>query len=156
MVMDSVLRELSNFECPGDSSDDSRDNAPLNPEAEGLVDRCTVLLEEVEAFQRSLRRNKLEKGVELRHFHGSLKSELRGLQMVCSNNRDFSVFRNCHREYSVLIVADILISVNLRCAYIFRCPTYTKVFKFVLSRNGLVCSQVNHRYQGTYEIIHHH
>lgn len=56
---------------------------PLNPEAEDLVDRCTLLLDEVEAFQRSLRRNKQEKGVELRHFQGSVKSELRGLQMVC-------------------------------------------------------------------------
>lgn len=81
--MDPLKREPSNFDFIGDSSDDDRDEGPLNPEAEGLVDRCTLLLEEVEAFQRSLRRNRLEKGVELRHFQGSIKSELRVLETVC-------------------------------------------------------------------------
>lgn len=85
--MDPLKGEPSNFDFTGDSSDDDQDRGPLNPEAEGLVDRCTLLLDEVEAFQRSLRRNKLEKGVELRHFQGSVKSELRGLQMVCSSSR---------------------------------------------------------------------
>lgn len=83
--MDPLKGEPSNFGFAGDSSDD--DQGPLNPEAESLVDRCMLLLDEVEAFQRSLRRNKLEKGVELRHFQGSVKSELRGLQMVCSSSR---------------------------------------------------------------------
>lgn len=81
--MEPLKHEPLNFDFAGDSSDDGQDDGPLNPEAEGLVDRCTLLLEEVEAFQRSLRRNKLEKGVELRHFQGSVKSELRGLEMVC-------------------------------------------------------------------------
>lgn len=91
MIMDPPPDEDSKFDLAGDSSDDSREQGPLNPEAEGLVDRCTLLLEEVEAFQRSLRRNKLEKGVELRHFQGSVKSELRGLQMVCSRHKPFRV-----------------------------------------------------------------
>lgn len=82
--MDPLRYQPSNFDFAGDSpdDDDDQDEGPLNPEAEDLVDRCTLLLEEVEAFQRSLRRNKLEKGVELRHFQGSVRSELRGLEMV--------------------------------------------------------------------------
>lgn len=80
--MASLAQVPTNFGFAGDSSDD-QDDGPLNPEAEDLVDRCNILLDEVEAFQKSLRRNKLEKGVELRHFQGSVKSELRGLEMVC-------------------------------------------------------------------------
>ncbi|KAH0602603.1 uncharacterized protein H6S33_008684 [Morchella sextelata] len=73
-----------NFDFAGDSSDDEDgvEGGPLNPEAEDLVDRCSELLDEVEAFQKSLRRNKLEKGVELRHFQTAVKSELRGLQSL--------------------------------------------------------------------------
>lgn len=83
--MDSLEYKAPKFGPAEDSSDDDdqENGGPLNPEAEDLVDRCTLLLDEVEAFQRSLRRNKLEKGVELRHFQGSVKNELRGLQMVC-------------------------------------------------------------------------
>lgn len=84
MDLQKTQKPIHNFDFAGDSSDDEDgvEGGPLNPEAEDLVDRCSELLDEVEAFQKSLRRNKLEKGVELRHFQTAVKSELRGLQSV--------------------------------------------------------------------------
>ena len=52
--------------------------------AEGLLGRCTSLLEEIEAFQRALRRNGLEKSVQLRPFLNQVRSEHRCLQAVCN------------------------------------------------------------------------
>ncbi|RPB09255.1 hypothetical protein P167DRAFT_608064 [Morchella conica CCBAS932] len=84
MDLQKTQKPIHNFDFAGDSSDDEDgvEGGPLNPEAEDLVDRCSELLDEVEAFQKSLRRNKLEKGVELRHFQTAVKSELRGLQSL--------------------------------------------------------------------------
>lgn len=52
----------------------------LNPAAAALLGRATVLLDEVEAFQRSLRQANLEKTVELRSFVRQAKHEQRQLQ----------------------------------------------------------------------------
>lgn len=70
---------------PNDQYSFSPSSSPepvLNPAAEALLDRSTVLLEEIESFQRSLRRSNLEKTVELRLFLNQVKSEHRGLQGV--------------------------------------------------------------------------
>lgn len=58
------------------------DSSILNPLAEALLDRSTILVEEIELFQRSLRKNNLEKKVELRLFLNQVKSEYRSLQGV--------------------------------------------------------------------------
>jgi hypothetical protein len=65
------------------SASEDEGDGPLNPAAEALFDRCTDLLEEVEAFQRALLRNKLEKTVELRLFVNQVKAEHRSIQGVC-------------------------------------------------------------------------
>jgi hypothetical protein len=61
---------------------DEGDDNVLNPEAEALLDRSTILLTEVESFQKSLRRANLERTVELRLFLNQVKSEHRCLQGV--------------------------------------------------------------------------
>jgi hypothetical protein len=80
---------LANDVDPNDKyafSDDGSDDGSisLNPAAEALLDRSTALLEEIESFQRSLRRSGLEKSVELRLFLSQVKSEHRCLQGVSS------------------------------------------------------------------------
>jgi hypothetical protein len=54
----------------------------LNPEAEALLDRSTILLTEIESFQKSLRRAGHERTIELRLFLNQVKSEHRCLQGV--------------------------------------------------------------------------
>jgi hypothetical protein len=63
------------------SSDGESEDA-LNPEAEALLDRSTILLTEIESFQKSLRRAGHERTVELRLFLNQVKSEHRCLQGV--------------------------------------------------------------------------
>ena len=52
--------------------------------ASDLVQRCHVLLDELEQFQRYLAEQKKSKEVELRHFKTNIKTELKSLQKVIS------------------------------------------------------------------------
>lgn len=72
---------MSALAVPNDYYDlSSDDEKALNPAAELLLARITDLLEEVEAFQRALRRQKLEKTVEVRLFLNQVKAEFRFIQ----------------------------------------------------------------------------
>ncbi|KAA8903852.1 hypothetical protein FN846DRAFT_907974 [Sphaerosporella brunnea] len=61
-------------------SESEGEEGVLNPEAEALLDRSTILLNEIESFQKSLRRANIERTVELRLFVNQVKSEHRCLQ----------------------------------------------------------------------------
>lgn len=63
-----------------ETASDDEHVGSLHPAAEALLDRLTALLDEVEAFQKSLRRNLVEKSVELRLFLGQVKAEMRCIQ----------------------------------------------------------------------------
>ncbi|KAL7272755.1 hypothetical protein RUND412_004424 [Rhizina undulata] len=84
----------STFIAEDQYSSTSEDEAPVNPEAEALLTRAETILSEVEAFQKALRRNKLDKTVELRHFLSGVKSErasLLGLSLQPANSS-----KTCH------------------------------------------------------------
>jgi hypothetical protein len=51
--------------------------------AADLLDQCHVLLDELEQFERYLVNHKKDRGVELRHFKNSVKSEQKSLEKVC-------------------------------------------------------------------------
>lgn len=70
------------FSSGDEGPDDPNDQ--LNPAAEALLTRCNALLGEVESFQRSLRRAKVERTVELRLFMNQVKAEQRAIQGVCN------------------------------------------------------------------------
>jgi hypothetical protein len=65
-----------------DSEEEDGAEATTNPGAEAVLAKCTKLLEEIESFQTSLRRNKLENSVEIRGFLTQVKAEHRIIQGV--------------------------------------------------------------------------
>lgn len=94
---DNVLDSEFNSSDVGVEAEEKREASPdapaststssptpeARPMAEALLARCTSLLEEIEAFQHGLRRNNLEKSIQLRPFLNQVRSEHRCLQAVC-------------------------------------------------------------------------
>lgn len=55
-----------------------------SPTADDLLQRCTTLLAELEAFKQHLKANKQDTTVEIAHFRNTVKSELRTLERLAA------------------------------------------------------------------------
>jgi hypothetical protein len=70
----------------GEALQDEFENLTVKPDSEktaaDLLGQCRILLDELEQFERYLVNHKKDRGVELRHFKNSVKSEQKSLEKV--------------------------------------------------------------------------
>ncbi|TGZ80483.1 hypothetical protein EX30DRAFT_396209 [Ascodesmis nigricans] len=113
----------------GFSSDEEAAHEPLNPAAEALLKRSYALLDEIQSFQRSLRRENAENAVVLGSFANLVKSEHRTIQGLCLEAPSPETKRSSHS----------LSAVNL--------PFYEAVWAAAKSTTGITALHKTFWYQ---------